>query len=247
MTTPEVELLGCFETHDVDGIASLLDRVDLTGDYSGKSWSAHFTEMYTRSARFSDCLRLLLDHGAILDDPRLMPVLLDDVGELDEAMAREPSLLDHRVDMASAFTSLRGSTLLHVAAEFGRTNVARALIERGIDVNAPSTVDEHGRNGHTAIFHVVNAHANHSSDILRMLVDAGARVDLVVPALQWGGGFDWETTFFDVTPLSFAQMGLLPQMHREERLLYDNVRVLLKAAGRAIPPLDNVPNRYLMS
>jgi hypothetical protein len=61
----------------------------------------------------------------------------------------------------------------------------------------------------------------------------------------WGRGFEWETTLLDVTPISYAQFGLLPQVHRRERDIYDIVRRLLKAAGRKVPPLDNVPNEYL--
>lgn len=63
--------------------------------------------------------------------------------------------------------------------------------------------------------------------------------------LNWGKGFPWETTFFDITPISFAQLGLLPQVHRQEADIYENIRYLLEAAGRLVPPLKNVPNRYL--
>ena len=56
---------------------------------------------------------------------------------------------------------------------------------------------------------------------------------------------EWETTFFDLTPLSYCQLGLMPQVHRKERDIYANVRILLEAANRAVPPLANVPNRYL--
>ena len=51
---------------------------------------------------------------------------------------------------------------------------------------------------------------------------------------------------FDVTPVSYAQMGLLPQMHRRERDVYAVIRLLLAAAGREAPPLENIPNRYLL-
>jgi hypothetical protein len=62
--------------------------------------------------------------------------------------------------------------------------------------------------------------------------------------ITWGEGFEWETTFFDVTPVSYAQLGLMPQVHRKEQDVYANVR-LLEAARRPLPPLANVPNRYL--
>jgi hypothetical protein len=78
-----------------------------------------------------------------------------------------------------------------------------------------------------------------------MLLEAGAWSDFAVPGITWGKGFEWETTLFDVTPVSYAQFGLLPQVHRSEREIYANIRLLLAAAGRPVPPLDNVPNRYL--
>lgn len=80
-----------------------------------------------------------------------------------------------------------------------------------------------------------------------MLLDAGARVDVRLPGITWGKDMEWETTVFDVTPISYAQFGLLPQVHRDERDIYDNIQLLLEAAGRRVPPLDNVPNRYLHS
>jgi hypothetical protein len=69
----------------------------------------------------------------------------------------------------------------------------------------------------------------------------------VCRASPWGRGLAWETTCFDLTPVSYAQLGLLPQMHRDERDCDANVAELLRACGRAVPPLDNVPNRYLGS
>ena len=38
--------------------------------------------------------------------------------------------------------------------------------------------------------------------------------------ISWGGGSEWETTFFEVTPVSYAQLGLMPQVHRRERDIY---------------------------
>jgi hypothetical protein len=67
----------------------------------------------------------------------------------------------------------------------------------------------------------------------------------MVKGVHWGQGYSWETTFFDVTPISYAQLGLLPQVHRREQDAYDNIRFLLTVAGRPVPPLANIPNRYL--
>jgi ankyrin repeat protein len=246
MATTEFDLLGEIEVHSVEGIRRILDNgFDVRALIDGKSLTTHLTEMYYRSDGFRDCLRLLLDRGAVLDDPRIGYVLLNDADALAEALRGDPSLIEHRTTMACAFTPLVGASLLHVAAEFGNLEAARVLLQMGADVNASAAVDGHGLNGHTPLFHTVNSNANRSAPLMRLLLDAGARVDVRLTGLTWGMDMEWETTVFDVTPISYAQLGLLPQMHREERDIYDNIRVLLETAGRRVPPLSNVPNRYL--
>src|SRR5205814_9797095 len=136
--------------------------------------------------------------------------------------------------LTSAFTSLAGVSLLHVAAEYGNLEAARALVESGADVNAPADFDSHGLNGHTPLFHTVNSIQNRSEPIMRLLLAAGARTDIRLAGIAWGKGYEWETTFFDVTPISYAQMGLLPQVHRNELDIYSNLRCLLEASGRKI-------------
>jgi hypothetical protein len=246
MATVEFNLLCAIEGHSVADIRRILDDgFDAKAIIHSKSVVTHLTEMYSRSDRFPECLRLLLERGGQLDDPRLGPVLLDDADGLAAELRRDPSLIEHRTSMVSAFTPLIGASLLHVAAEFGNLKAARVLVEMGADVNASAAVDEHGLNGHTPVFHTVNSNANRSAPLMRLLLDAGARVDVRLPGITWGKDMEWETTVFDVTPVSYAQLGLLPQMHREERDIYGNLRLLLEAAGRRVPPLENVPNRYL--
>jgi ankyrin repeat protein len=246
MATLEFNLLCAIEGHSVDEIRQILDEgFDVRTLIKGKSVVAHLTEMYSRSDQFPDCLRLLLDRGAQLDDPRIGPVLLNDSDGLSAALRADPSLIRYRTSMVSAFTPLLGASLLHVAAEYGNLQAARVLLETGADVNATAALDDHGLNGHTPLFHTVNSNANRSAPLMRLLLDAGASVDVRLPGIVWGKGMEWETTFFDVTPISYAQFGLLPQVHRKERDIYENIRLLLDAAGRNATPLSNVPNRYL--
>lgn len=246
MATIDTELLVALELHSIERIRAVLAAgLDPRSPVRGKTPINWLTEMYTRSDRFPVCLGLLLDRGAVLDDPVIAPVLLDDADALRTAIRADPSLVGHRTTMVSAFTPLAGASLLHVSAEYGNANAARVLIEMGADVDARAAVDEHGLNGHTALFHTVNSNDNRSEPILRLLLDAGARTDIRLPGITWGKGFAWETTCFDVTPISFAQLGLLPQMHRRDRDIYANIRCLLEASGREVPPLDNVPNLYL--
>jgi ankyrin repeat protein len=246
MTAAESDLLTAFELHSVRDIRAVLDAgFDLQQPIKGRPAVAHLIEMYSRSDQFPACLALLLERGAVLDDPTVVPVLLDDPDTLRAALAAAPALTTHRTSLPSAFTPLAGASLLHVAAEFGHLRAARALIDAGADVNAAAAVDEHGLGGHTPIFHTVNSHDNRSAPLLRLLLDAGARVDVRLQGLTWGMGLEWETICFDVTPISYAQLGLLPQMHRRERDIYANIRLMLDAARRPAPPLANVPNRYL--
>jgi ankyrin repeat protein len=246
MASVEFDLLVAFEEHEVEGIRAILDAgLDVRAPIKGRSLVNSLLEMYSRSDRFADCLRLLVDRGAVLDDPRILPVLLDDAQQLTAALEADPSLIGHRTSMVSAFTPLIGASLLHVAAEYGNLEAARVLVERGADLEATASVDEHGLNGHTPIFHTVNSNDNRSAPILHRLLEAGARPDVRLQGITWGKGFEWETICFDVTPISYAQLGLLPQVHRRERDIYANITRLLEAAGRPIPPLTNVPNRYL--
>ncbi len=239
------KLLSAFDGHDVDDARSALEAgADACTPIRGKPPIQWLLEEYTRSDRLPACLQLLIDRGASLHDPALLPVLMDDADAVRAAIQKSPALVQHRTTLNSAFTSLVGVSLLHVAAEYANINAARALVEAGADVNARAEVDAQGLNGHTPIFHTVNSNGNRSEPIMRLQLDAGAKADVQVAGIRWGQGYEWETTYFDVTPISFAQMGLMPQVHRRESDIYANIEALLKAAGRMVP-INNVPNRYL--
>ena len=239
-------LLAAFEAHRPERVWDVLAAgLDPRAPHRGKTPVQWLLEMYMRSDRLPACLRLLLEAGAELDDPALAPVLLDDAEALRAALRRDPGLLRHRTDLVSAFTPLRSATLLHVAAEYGCASAAAVLLEAGAEVEARAAVDAHGGDGHTPLFHTVCSLLDHGAPVLRQLLSAGARTDARLPMLTWGRGFDWETTLYDVTPISFCQAGLLPQVHRREADVYRNLAHLLAAAWRPAPSLANVPNRYL--
>lgn len=246
MSDIQGELLIAFEMHSPERIREILDAgFDPNSEIRGKAAVNWLLEMYSRSDNFPECLKLMLDRGAMLDNPVIAPVLLNDADSLRAAINADPELLKHRTELICAFTSLAGATLLHVAAEYGNLDAARVLIEMGADVNARAAIDEYGLNGHPPIFHTVSSIGNRSEPLLRLLLDSGAKTDVFLKGITWGKGFEWETTFFDVTPVSYAQMGSLPQVHRKEGDIYHNIKLLLEASGRTVPPLDNIPNRYL--
>jgi hypothetical protein len=204
-------------------------------------------EMYLRSPKFSDCVRCLIQAGARCPDVGLLAVLLDDTEMLEAELRKNPSLIHHQVDIRCAFTPLLGASLLHVAAEFGLVRAAAVLLKAGANVEAKAAVDDYGFNGHTPIFHTICQRGNHCQPVLRALLEHGAKADVRLAGITWGKSFEWETTIFDATPISYAQAGLLPQFGRDERDLYENIRLLAQASGRILPKELNVPNKYLRS
>lgn len=248
MTDYFQDLLVAFETHSVEQIRAILaSGIDVTLPIHGKTPINWLIEMYFRSDQFPECLRLLLERGASLDDPKIEAVLLNDEQALELAVRKDPMLLEHRSSLNCAFTPLFGASLLHIAAEYGNLAVVNKLLELGVPVDIRAATDDDGMNGHTPIFHTVNSNANRSKQVMDALLLAGARTDIQLRGVTWGRGFDWETTFLDVTPISYAQLGLMPQMHRSELDIYSNLQKLLVSAGRSVPGFKNVPNRYLNS
>lgn len=239
-------LLAC-ELHDPRRFGSVLDAgLDPIAPIGGKTPVTWLLEMYTRSDRFTSCLRVLVDRGAVVGDAVLTAVLLDDPDAIRAAVPVDGGrALGQRVSLPSAFTPLEGASLLHVAAEFGHARAVGTLLELGVPVDARAAIDVDGLGGHTPLFHAVNSNANRAAPVMHLLLAAGADPQVRVPGLTWGRGFEWESTFFDLTPIAYAQLGLLPQMHRDPRHIDANVRALLAAAGRPAPAMPNVPNRYV--
>jgi ankyrin repeat protein len=239
------QLLSSFDGHDVDGVRDALEAGATANEpIRGKLPVYWLLEEYHRTDRLAACLQLLFDNGAVFDDNALRAVLLNDAAALRKLITADPDILTRRVTLRSAFTSLTDVTLLHVAAEYGNAEAASILVETGADVNARAGVTSEGLNGHTPIFHTVNSNANRSAPIMELLLDAGARCDIRLEGLEWGKGYEWETIFFDVTPISYAQFGLMPQVHRREADIYANISRMLSASGRDIA-LENIPNKYL--
>lgn len=240
----ESDLLEAFECHSAQEIRrSLAAGISPVEPIKGKRPIDILIEMYTRSANFAECLLVMLDAGAVIDDPILAAVLLDDEAALRRAL--NPSVLERKLTLLCAYTSCEGVSPLHVCAEFNSVRCAAVLLSAGADVNARADLDADGLGGQTPLFHAVNSNHNHCRPMMELLVEAGADLNVRLKGLVWGKTFEWETALFDVTPLSYAQCGLYRQFHRRERDIYSNLSYLLtKRDGRA-PALRNVPNRYV--
>lgn len=242
----EADLLGAFEVHSPREIENVLAAgVSPLNLIQGKRPVDCLIEGYLRSPRFADCLRVMLAAGADVGDPLLQTLLLDDAVSLRTQITESRSVLARRFSLLTAFTCCRNVTALHICAEFNSIQCGRVLIEAGADVNAPSLVNPEGTGGQTPVFHAVNSILNYCRPMMETLVSTGASLDVRVPMLLWGETMPWETIVFDVTPVSYAQCGLFRQFHRDERDVYDNIALLLRARNGSVPPERNVPNKYL--
>ena len=166
---------------------------------------------YSRSQQLAACIDILLKAGG-LTKYSLPPVLDLLRGRLDllaERLDAEPELVSRRfpeLDFgATAYRhlTLRGATLLHVAAEYGSLEAAKLLLERGADVNARAEVDGSGVGGQTPIFHAVSQFYDWGLPVARLLLDHGADLSLRV---RLPGHYERPGEVVECTPLEYATL-----------------------------------------
>jgi hypothetical protein len=188
-----------------------------------------------------------VEYGLKFDDKALLSVLLDDPVALADILIQNPAIVSRLYSLRCAYTPLFKVSLLHICAEFNHLECARLLVESGADVNAKAGLDQFGFGGHTPVFHTVNQNGNQSAEMLDFLLSHSAKLDLHVIGLIWGKTYEWETLIPSVNPISYAMMGLLPQMHRDEITISNTITRLLKYQFGIQYTPPNVPNRYLKS
>ncbi len=240
------EIIYHIELHSVDGIRqSFANGINPNEKYKGEPLIYELTSEYTRSPRFKDCVKAFVDNGLELEDKLLLAVLLNDSAALTHHLKENPAAISKKYSLRCAYTPLYEVTLLHICAEFNHVACAEVLVSYGADINAAAGVDEYGFGGQTPIFHTVNQNSNQSIDMLHFLLAKDVAIRITVPGLIWGKGYDWETLIPAVNPINYAMMGLLPQMHRDEKTIADTVSLLLKHEFGIDYQSANVPNKYL--
>jgi hypothetical protein len=234
------------ELHSVDGIKECFQNgLSPNEKFQNEPLIYELIGEYTRSPRFKDCVKTFVDFGLTFNDRALLAVLGNDVVSLESELKSRAEIVNKQYTLRCAYTPFYRVSLLHICAEFNHTACAELLVRHGADVNSKAGIDEFGFGGQTPIFHTVNQNSNQSLDMLDFLLSKSADLHYTIAGLIWGQGYGWETLIPAVNPISYAMMGMLPQMHRREETISQIVLRLLKIAyGISYVP-TNVPNAYL--
>ncbi len=162
-----------------------------------------------RSRQLGTCIQLLLDAGGVTkhDVPPVLDLLRGRLDHLAELLDADAALVDRQFPeldfgvTGARRLSLRGATLLHVAAEYGNVEAAELFLDRGADVNARATVDESGVGGQTAIFHAVTQFGDCGLLAAQLLMDRGADLSVRV---KLPGHYERPRQIVECTPLGYA-------------------------------------------
>jgi len=240
------KIIGDIELHSVEGIKECFENgIDPNSQFRNEPLIYELTSEYTRSPRFKECVKAFIDYGLEFEDKFLLAVLSDEAAVLTNLLKASPESLSRRYTLRCAYTPLFQASLLHICAEFNHLNCAKVLVKHGMEINVKAGLDEFGFGGQTPIFHTVNQNSNQSADMMYYLLHHSSDLKLTVPGLIWGKGYEWETLIPAVNPISYAMMGLLPQMHRNDITISNTVTELLQVCYGINYTSPNVPNAYL--
>jgi len=155
---------------------------------TGRTALDYLIDTYPRAPkRLTACIELLLAAGGCTryDVPGVLPILRGRTAELAALLDANPSLVHRRypelVDCGQSggrLLTLRGATLLHVAAEYGFFDSTRLLLDRGADVNARADVDSNGIGGQTPIFHALTHFMGVNPEVGELLKERGADLSI---------------------------------------------------------------------
>ena len=256
---PEDALGGPAYTLSVSGTAAILEFGGSVFDSEGRSKAPVDVVLETDSRNPSakhQILEMYAERGVKLPDTPTMALHRGRIDLLEEHLHRNPQLLQrtftheeiyppelgcHDEILATQGTPLKGTTLLHMCADYDEIEIARWLLEQGMDANARAAVDEDGFGGHTALFATVVSQPNFWMNygnrelvapftelLLEHGADPNARGSLRKKLHSgYGPKYDVENTYEyrDVTPIGWGR-----QFHA--KVFVSDVAIkLIEAAG----------------
>jgi len=239
-TPPEGALSGPAYTLSVPGTAFALKIGVPVRDKEGKRLAPVDIVLETDSrnpAAKHEILELYVRHGLELPDTPTMALHRGRLDLLEEHLRRDPKVLQrtftheeiyppqlgcHDEIQATQGTPLKGTTLLHMCADYNEIEIARWLIEHGADLNARADVDSDGFGGHTPLFCTVVSQPNfwmnyiagrpQVAPLAQLLLDHGADPNVRASLRKklhpgYGPQYDVENVYEyrDVTALSWGK------------------------------------------
>jgi ankyrin repeat protein len=202
---PEGALGGPAYTLSVQGTAFALEIAVPVRDENGLSLAPVDVVLETDSrnpAAKHRILEMYVEHGLELPDTPVMALHRGRIDLLEQHLRRDPNLLNrtftheeiyppglrcHDEVLATQGTPLKGTTLLHLCADYDEFEIAQWLLEKGADVNVRAAIDEDGFGGHTALFGTVVSQPNfwmnyqdrpQAAPFTRLLLEHGANPNL---------------------------------------------------------------------
>jgi hypothetical protein len=166
---------------------------------------------YVRSEKLRECIEILLEAGGTTryDEPAVLGVLRGRVESLARKLDGDLGLVQRRfptLDFGATGTrrlTLKGATLLHLAAEYGKVDAARVLLDHGAEVNARAEIDEAGVGGQTPLFHAMTQQRDWGLPVAELLVKRGADVTL---RCRLPGHYERPDEVVECTPLGYARL-----------------------------------------
>ena len=178
-------------------------------------------------------LEMYVANGVVLPDTPVMALHRGRIDLLEAHVRRDPGVLNrtfshdeiyppdlrcHDEVLATQGTPLKGTTLLHLCADYDEFEIAKWLIAKGADVNARAALDAEGFGGHTALFGTVISQPafwmNHQgrpqeTPFTKLLLDHGADPNVRASLRkQLHPGYEKDSPlleFRDVTALSWGR------------------------------------------
>ncbi|MGH7570075.1 MAG: ankyrin repeat domain-containing protein [Gemmatimonadales bacterium] len=232
---PDDALGGPAYTLSAEGTALLFELGAQVRDANGKRLAPVDVVLETDSRKPQEkhaILEMYVQQGFELPETPTMALHRGRIDLLERHLGRDPVLLRrtftheeiyppelgcHDEVLATHGTPLAGTTLLHICADYDEIEIARWLLEKGMDVDARAAVDADGFGGHTALFATVVSQPNfwmnygkqaQVAPFTQLLLDHGADPNArasLRKQLHPGYGPDTLHEYRDVTPLSWGQ------------------------------------------
>ncbi len=226
---------GAAYTLNAPGTALIFELGGKVRDAAGKRIAPVETVLETDGRNPSakhQILEMYVEHGVELPDTPPMAVHRGRIDLLESHLRRDPDLLSrtfshqeiyppelgcHDEVLATHGTPLKGATLLHMCVDYDEMEIARWLLERGMNVDAPAALDKDGFGGHTALFATVVSMPNFWMNLkdrpqvapfTELLLEHGADPNVRISLrkeLHPGYGDPGLHEYRDVTPLSWGE------------------------------------------